>query len=111
MLSDSISDRTIVLLLPWLQTINKINLPELIIRIFQFACFLCLCAYGYVAARLLFRLICNLPEWRIRIFQSAYFLCPGYESEDIKVALSEFNRKNRVERNEKLKNKSEKSKC
>lgn len=46
------------------------------------------------------RLIFNLPEWRIRIFQSAYFLCPGYESEDIKVALSELNRKNRVERNE-----------
>ena len=52
-----ISDRTIVLLFPWLQIINKINLPELIIR----------------------------------IFQSAYFLCPGYESEDIKVALSELN--------------------
>ena len=52
-----ISDRTIVLLLSWLQIINKIN----------------------------------LPEWRIRIFQSAYFLCPGYESEDIKVALSELN--------------------
>ena len=52
-----ISDRTIVLLLPWLQTINKINLPELIIRIFQSAC----------------------------------FLCPVYESEDIKVALSELN--------------------
>ena len=50
-----------------------------------------ICAYGYVAARLLFRLICNLPEWRIRIFQSAYFLCPGCESEDIKVALSELN--------------------
>ena len=49
-----ISDRTIVLLLSWLQ-------------------------------------IFNLPEWRIRIFQSACFLCPGYESEDIKVALSELN--------------------
>ena len=61
-----ISDRTIVLLLPWLQTINKIN----------------------------------LPEYSIRIFQSAYFLCPDCESEDIKVALSELNRKNRVERNE-----------
>ena len=52
-----ISDRTRVLLFPWLQIINKINLPELIIR----------------------------------IFQSAYFLCPVYESEDIKVALSELN--------------------
>ena len=29
---------------------------------------------GYVATRLLFRLICNLPELSIRIFQSAYFL-------------------------------------
>ena len=27
-----------------------------------------ICAYGYVAARLLCRLICNLPELRIRIF-------------------------------------------
>ena len=36
-----ISDRTIVLLLPWLQTINKINLPEYSIRIFQSAYFLC----------------------------------------------------------------------
>lgn len=41
--------------------------------------------------KLMCRLIFNLPEWRIRIFQSAYFLCPGYESEDIKVALSELN--------------------
>ncbi len=32
------------------------------------------CADGYVAAKLMFRLICNLPELNIRIFQSACFL-------------------------------------
>ena len=29
---------------------------------------------GYVATKLMCRLICNLPELSIRIFQSAYFL-------------------------------------
>ena len=29
---------------------------------------------GYLATKLLCRLICNLPELSIRIFQSAYFL-------------------------------------
>ena len=32
------------------------------------------CADGYVATKLMFRLICNLPELNIRIFQSACFL-------------------------------------
>ena len=31
-------------------------------------------ADGYVATRLMCRLICNLPEYNIRIFQSACFL-------------------------------------
>ena len=46
MLSDSISARTLALLL----------------------------LYNSVATRLMFRLICNLPELNIRIFQSACFL-------------------------------------
>ena len=31
-------------------------------------------AAGYVATKLMCRLICNLPEYSIRIFQSACFL-------------------------------------
>ena len=48
MLSDSISDRTIALLLLYNSYIH--------------------CADGYVAAKLMCRLICNLPELSIRIF-------------------------------------------
>lgn len=72
MLSDSISDRTIALLLPclWICT-SKTNVPADLYELLSVAK--------------------NLSELIIRIFQSAYFLCPGYEIEDIKVALSELN--------------------
>jgi hypothetical protein len=45
---------------------NKANVPA------QMHCDLQ--ANGYVATRLMCRLICNLPEYNIRIFQSACFL-------------------------------------
>ena len=72
-----ISDRTIVLLLPWLQTINKINLPELFIRIFN-------------------PLASYVPVTKAKILRLHY---------------RNLIEKTGVERNKKLKNKSEKSKC
>ena len=60
MLSDSISDRTIVLLL---QNKNRIFHHH---KAFQFKRFSS--DAGHIPTRLMFRLICNLPKLSIRIF-------------------------------------------
>lgn len=57
------------------------------------------------------RLIFNLPEWRIRIFNPLASYVPVTKAKILRLHYRNLIEKTGVERNEKLKNKSEKSKC
>ena len=78
MLSDSISDRTLLLLfldaVEFFAALNNTCISARTLLLLLLYNSYIHCADGYVAAKLMCRLICNLPELNIRIFQSAYFL-------------------------------------
>ena len=57
------------------------------------------------------RLICNLPEYSIRIFNPLASYVRVTKVKILRLHYRNLIEKTGVERNEKLKNKSEKSKC